>query len=126
MTANAKTRNKSNAKAYRARKAAARREMFADEYAHETYVEPPTAPTSKLYRVNRIEMAQHLLSPNGGGHLALRDKDAAGPLREGVGLTAQRGGELDYIAPPTDDRRPTGWAHIAKRRAAQIDNYTRK
>lgn len=113
LSTNSKTRNKSNAKRRNARIAGQRkataRELFPDELAHAHDLEHPRrdpAPTSSIMRmvgtggtghkgaeIAKLFATGKIASVRRGG------RDAAGPLKEDVGLTTQRGGALDYRGP---------------------------
>lgn len=140
MTVNAKTRNRSNAKRFRttqALKAQARRVQFreSDEFAHEHARAPRTAPTSAVYRMvgtgatgHKGEIAK--LFATGAITHTRRSNDAAGPLRDNVGLTTQAGGPLDYRGPggaPDHQEVPhRDNTSQSRRRAAQLHAYTSK
>lgn len=109
MTVNRKTRNKSNAaryaKAKRTKRIAAEYELFGEELEHAVAGPVTAAPTSAVYRMvgtghdgtghRGAEVAKMLAT--GQANVTLRNKDAAGPLKESVGLTTQRGGATDYL-----------------------------
>lgn len=128
MTTNRKTRNRSNARRWRAeapaRKTRRDAEFFADEIAHEiAQSAPPLIGGSRnLYRsayltegaITGSDKREILGAGKPGtdgyrepkGYIAQRSTDAAGPLREYVGCTATRGGELDYLAGNLPERTP--------------------
>lgn len=57
----------------------------------------------------------------GNLRIAQKSGDAAGPLRENVGLTTQRGGVLDYTRPPDIERKPGAHpTHLGASYAAKI------
>lgn len=139
MSTNAKTRNRSNAKSYAAAKAAkarTARQAFreTEEYAHEHAREPRHAPTSAVYRMVGTGATGHKgkeiakLFATGAIARTQRSTDAAGPLRDNVGLTTQRGGALDYRGPggQPDHREAarTDMRTQTTRRAAQLASYT--
>ena len=138
MSTNAKTTNRSNAKRFAAAKAAKARKRKAafrntEEYAHEHAREERTASTSSVYRMVGTGATGHKgkevakLFATGAIRSARRSTDAAGPLREDVGLTTQRGGALDYRGPGgMPDHREGARSDMPKqatRRAAQLAAY---
>lgn len=143
MTTNAKTRNpKARARAARikAQRNAHERTLLlgADEaaYHHDRLNPAPTpAPTSSLYRMVGTGATGHkgaevakLFATGAIRSVRRGGRDAAGPIKEDVGLTTQRGGFLDYRGPGgcpdhmegAKGDMPTQTA----RRGAQIGAYT--
>ena len=137
MTVNRKTRNKSNARRYKAAQQAKRfateLELFGEELVHAVEVDRDPAPTSSLYRMVGTGATGHkgkeVAKLFATGQIASvrrgRGRDACGPVREGVGLTTQRGGELDYLERTTERIADIGKGPEALpgRRADQIDRY---
>lgn len=135
MSVNAKTRNKSNAKRYRQAQAKRRRQAqateFAEENAHARHVDRTPAPTNALYRMVGTGATGHkgkevakLLATGKVRSVRRGGKDAAGPLKEQVGCTLQRGGPMDYLERPTERAADTGNATTnAPHRADQITRY---
>lgn len=142
LSTNSKTRNKSNAKRRNARQAQQRRttarELFGDELAHAHDLEHPRrepAPTTAVIRIigtggtghKGAEVAK-LFATGAISSVRRGGRDAAGPIKEDVGLTTQRGGFLDYRGPGgcpdhmegAKGDMPTQTA----RRGAQIGAYT--
>lgn len=99
MSVNAKTRNPRKRKAQAARKAASIARNFSEEDAYDpAYRTVSHLPTTALMRHpgefchSGAEVAKMLAT--GQANVVMRNRDAAGPLKEGVGVTVK---SLDYI-----------------------------
>ena len=76
-------------------------------------------------QVDGKDLAANLAT--GNLRMAQKGTDAAGPLRENVGLTTQRGGVLDYMRPPDTERTPgTHPTHLGSSYAAKIASHDAK
>lgn len=81
-----------------------------EETYHEGYREVSHLPTTRLmrhpgsYEHSGSEVAKMLKT--GAASVQMRDRDAAGPLRENVGCTVK---PLDYRTPPSPDRHRNGF-----------------
>ena len=106
------------------------REAFRALAANNRRVDGSRVPSNQLMRgatygdkqIDGKDLAAAIAT--GTLRVAQKSSDAAGPLRENVGVTTQRGGALDYLERATERKADIGNSAVsATERARQIDTY---